>query len=89
MDFDSEFRPGGASGSLKHPAVTFVHVFFRFLALFLYLFAGWLSSSFIGLFVLVVLLLSIDFWAVKNITGRIMVRARGVDVDLHRNRYKV
>ena len=79
MDFDSEFDPLAASRRpLKHPVVTFSHLFFRFSALFLYLFGGWLSSSFIGLFVAIVLLLSLDFWTVKNITGRIMVRSRHV-----------
>ena len=73
MDFQSEFDPSAANRPLKHPVVTFSHLFFRFSALFLYLFGGFFSSSFIGLFVVIVLLLSLDFWTVKNITGRIMV----------------
>ncbi|XKL63900.1 hypothetical protein PGB90_006264 [Kerria lacca] len=61
---------------LTHPYVTFFHLIFRIAALFIYLFGGWFSSSFIGSFVIIVLLLSCDFWAVKNITGRIMVGLR-------------
>jgi len=37
---------------------------------------GWFSNSFIASFVTVVLLLSMDFWTVKNITGRLMVGLR-------------
>ena len=48
--------------------------FFRVAALFVYIFGAYFSSSFIGIFVCVVLLLSLDFWTVKNVTGRIMVR---------------
>lgn len=36
----------------------------------------WFSESFIASFVAVVLLLSMDFWTVKNITGRLMVGLR-------------
>lgn len=69
-DFDANPRP------FKNPAVTFFHLFFRFSALFLYLFGSFFSSSYIGIFVPVSLLLSLDFWTVKNITGRIMVGLR-------------
>lgn len=37
---------------------------------------GWFSNSFIASFVTVILLLSMDFWTVKNITGRLMVGLR-------------
>lgn len=36
----------------------------------------WFSNSFIASFVFIVLLLSMDFWTVKNITGRLMVGLR-------------
>ena len=41
-----------------------------------YLLCGWFSDSFIGSFVAIILLLSMDFWTVKNITGRIMAGLR-------------
>jgi len=41
-----------------------------------YLLCGWYSDSFIGSFVAIILLLSLDFWTVKNITGRFMVGLR-------------
>ena len=56
----------------------FFHLLFRSAALFIYLFGSYFTSSFIGIFVFVVLFHSIDFWTVKNITGRIMVRKSGI-----------
>jgi len=61
---------------IKHPVVTFFHLLFRTLALIAYLLCGWFSDSFIGSFVAIILLLSLDFWTVKNITGRIMAGLR-------------
>ena len=61
---------------LKNPVVTFFHLIFRSLALIVYLLCGWFSDSFIASFVTIILLLSLDFWTVKNITGRFMVGLR-------------
>lgn len=71
MEFESDFGTEH-NKSLKRPWVAFFHFFFRISALIVYLF-GTFSSSFIGVFVTVVLLLSLDFWTVKNVSGRIMV----------------
>ena len=57
---------------LKHPVITFFHLIFRSLALLVYLLCGWYSNSFIGSFVSIILLLSLDFWTVKNITGKLV-----------------
>ena len=62
--------------SSRHPYVTFFHVFFRSLAIVFYLFSTIFTDSFITSFVFIVLLLSADFWTVKNITGRILVGLR-------------
>ncbi|XP_060841931.1 uncharacterized Golgi apparatus membrane protein-like protein CG5021 isoform X2 [Rhopalosiphum padi] len=64
------------STKLPHPYVTFFHLFFRFSAVVIYFFGRLFTESFITLFVLIILLLSMDFWIVKNITGRIMVGLR-------------
>ncbi|KAK9502834.1 hypothetical protein O3M35_011531 [Rhynocoris fuscipes] len=61
---------------LPHPYVTLCHIGFRSAALLWYLLCGIFSDSFITNFVLIVLLLSLDFWTVKNITGRLMVGLR-------------
>ncbi|KAJ8914426.1 hypothetical protein NQ315_017522 [Exocentrus adspersus] len=42
----------------------------------IYMLCGWFSDSFIASFVTVILFLSMDFWTVKNITGRLMVGLR-------------
>ena len=43
---------------------------------------GWFSDGFIGSFVAIILLLSLDFWTVKNITGRIMAGLRDRDFPI-------
>lgn len=60
----------------RHPYVTLFHLAFRIAAIVVYMLCGWFSNSFIASFVTVVLLLSMDFWTVKNITGRLMVGLR-------------
>lgn len=60
----------------SHPYVTFFHLFFRGMAVFTYVFCSWFIDSFITSFVFVILLLSADFWTVKNITGRLLVGLR-------------
>ena len=64
---------------LKHPVITFFHLIFRSLALLVYLLCGWYSNSFIGSFVSIILLLSLDFWTVKNITGKL----DQISIDIH------
>ncbi|CAK9796710.1 Uncharacterized Golgi apparatus membrane protein-like protein CG5021 [Anthophora plagiata] len=71
-----EDETGPNSNKLKHPYVTMFHLAFRVAAIVAYMLCGWFSNSFITSFVVVVLLLSMDFWTVKNITGRLMVGLR-------------
>ena len=52
------------------------HLAFRILAIVVYLLCGWFSNSFVTSFVIIVVLLSIDFWTVKNISGRLLVGLR-------------
>ncbi|XP_059549136.1 Golgi apparatus membrane protein TVP23 homolog A isoform X2 [Myotis daubentonii] len=59
-----------------HPVATFFHLFFRVSAIVTYVGCDWFSRSFVGCFVTVLLLLSFDFWSVKNVTGRLMVGLR-------------
>ncbi|CAG0889293.1 unnamed protein product [Cyprideis torosa] len=61
---------------IRHPVVVGFHLGFRISALVMYLLCGWFVSSFITSFVLIVLLLSADFWTVKNVTGRLLVGLR-------------
>ncbi|XP_061087590.1 Golgi apparatus membrane protein TVP23 homolog B-like isoform X1 [Conger conger] len=72
---DDEARKPKKS-KIKHPLACFFHLFFRVSAVLAYLLCEVLSSSFIGCMVTIILLLSSDFWTVKNITGRLMVGLR-------------
>jgi len=45
-------------------------------ALLTYLFCSWITTDFIVGFLLVLLFLSLDFWTVKNVTGRLLVGLR-------------
>lgn len=49
---------------------------FRTLAILLYLFSTLFYSSFITIFVVIIICLSMDFWTVKNVTGRLLVGLR-------------
>ncbi|GAB5583076.1 Golgi apparatus membrane protein TVP23 homolog A [Prionailurus iriomotensis] len=60
----------------RHPLATFFHLFFRVSAIVTYVCCDWFSRSFVGCFVTVLLLLSFDFWSVKNVTGRLLVGLR-------------
>eukprot|EP00112_Aurelia_sp_Birch-Aquarium-sp1_P010048 Seg2166.3 transcript_id=Seg2166.3/GoldUCD/mRNA.D3Y31 product="Golgi apparatus membrane protein TVP23 B" protein_id=Seg2166.3/GoldUCD/D3Y31 len=75
LNFDEEEQQQKKS-KFKHPVAAFFHLLFRILALVAYLICGLFSDSFITSFVIIVLLLSFDFWTVKNITGRILVGLR-------------
>ncbi|XP_029170286.1 uncharacterized Golgi apparatus membrane protein-like protein CG5021 isoform X1 [Nylanderia fulva] len=76
ITFGEEEETGQNANKLKHPYVTLFHLAFRIAAIVVYMLCGWFSNSFIASFVTVVLLLSMDFWTVKNITGRLMVGLR-------------
>jgi hypothetical protein len=72
--------------SSAHPVTCIFHVLFKGLAIMTYLFGGLAEHSFnfITVTVCCILLLAIDFWVVKNITGRLLVGLRWwaqVDLD--------
>ena len=67
------------SNFLKHahnPGIVFFTIFFKGLAIFLFLFLGIFGISDSSIFIIVVLLNSLDFWFVKNIAGRVLVGLR-------------
>ncbi|XP_005794733.1 Golgi apparatus membrane protein TVP23 homolog B-like [Xiphophorus maculatus] len=75
--FDAEEDTGKRSKkNIKHPVASFFHLFFRVSATLVYLLCELVSGSFIASMVTIILLLSCDFWTVKNITGRLMVGLR-------------
>jgi len=62
--------------NIRHPVAMFFHVVFRLLAVITYLLCGLFSNGFIINFVIIIVLLSMEFWTVKNITGRLLVGLR-------------
>ncbi|XP_073070844.1 Golgi apparatus membrane protein TVP23 homolog A isoform X2 [Manis javanica] len=76
LDFGNEEELALQKAKIRHPSATFFHLFFRVSAIVTYVSCDWFSRSFVGCFVTVLLLLSLDFWSVKNVTGRLMVGLR-------------
>eukprot|EP00040_Diaphanoeca_grandis_P027071 m.153066 g.153066 ORF g.153066 m.153066 type:complete len:214 (-) comp30826_c1_seq1:124-765(-) len=67
---------GTSKANYNHPKTVFFHLFFRTLAVLSYLFCRLWSDSFVMDFVVIILLLSCDFWTVKNVSGRLLVGLR-------------
>jgi len=59
-----------------HPFAAMFHVSFKILAVVWYVLANIIGAGFITDFVVLVCLLSADFWVVKNVSGRLLVGLR-------------
>jgi Fe2+ transport system protein B len=59
-----------------HPIALIFLYLFRSLAIATYLLCGFFSKSYVLSTVLVVVLLSADFWTVRNVSGRVLVGLR-------------
>eukprot|EP00049_Salpingoeca_infusionum_P006354 m.105609 g.105609 ORF g.105609 m.105609 type:complete len:184 (+) comp13282_c0_seq4:16-567(+) len=59
-----------------HPSVVAFHMAFRVGAVLAYIFCTLFSDSFVLNFVTIILLMSFDFWTVKNVSGRKLVGLR-------------
>nr|XP_059867614.1 Golgi apparatus membrane protein TVP23 homolog B-like [Delphinus delphis] len=73
FDAEEETTSRPEKSKISHPVASFLHLFFRVSAIIVYVPCEWFSTSFIACMVTVIWLLSCDFWAVKNVTGRLMV----------------
>ena len=73
---DSPGRGNSRNKRFKHPMAALFHVLFKSLAILFYLFGGIFGQNFISTFVSVILLISMDFWVVKNVTGRLLAGLR-------------
>lgn len=76
FDAEEDVAKKSKGTKIKHPVASFFHLFFRVSAILVYLLCEIVSSSLITCMVTIILLLSCDFWTVKNITGRLMVGLR-------------
>lgn len=61
-----------------HPITCIFHILFKVVAILIYLMGGVFekSTNFVTITVLCVISLSMDFWTVKNVTGRLLVGLR-------------
>jgi len=66
----------GQNARISHPFLLLFHITIRCACVLVYLLCGWFSDSFVSSFLSVVVLLSIDFWTVKNVSGRVLVGLR-------------
>ena len=65
----------------SHPGVATLHVILKLLIVFLYLVLPLITSPF-NVLLFVVILGAIDFWIVKNVSGRLLVGLRWwIDFD--------
>jgi len=64
------------TGHCRHPLAVFFHLIFRILGIITCLLCILFNSGFIVSFVAIIILLSLDFWTVKNVTGRLLVGLR-------------
>ncbi|KAM3608546.1 uncharacterized protein V6R79_000797 [Siganus canaliculatus] len=77
LDFAADRQERARSSAvIRHPFASFFHLFFRVVAIVAYLLFDWISENFASCFVLIITLLSFDFWSVKNVTGRLLVGLR-------------
>ncbi|GFY89077.1 hypothetical protein Acr_06g0010170 [Actinidia rufa] len=65
-----------AGENYAHPKICFFHVLFKAAALAFYILSALFVDSFVIIFVITVLLAALDFWVVKNVSGRILVGLR-------------
>ncbi|CAA3018038.1 Golgi apparatus membrane ECHIDNA [Olea europaea subsp. europaea] len=65
-----------AGENYAHPWICFFHVVFKAAALAFYMLSAFFVDNFVIIFVVTVLLSALDFWVVKNVSGRILVGLR-------------
>ncbi|CAG9464327.1 unnamed protein product [Pedinophyceae sp. YPF-701] len=59
-----------------HPVTAFFHIAFKASAIAYYILSSFFGQGFVTDFVVCVVLLSLDFWVVKNVSGRLLVGLR-------------
>ncbi|PNW72080.1 hypothetical protein CHLRE_16g683250v5 [Chlamydomonas reinhardtii] len=68
--------PGAGPPAPSHNIAVFFHGFFKVVAIVWYWICTIVSNSFVVNFVVCIVLLALDFWVTKNITGRLLVGLR-------------
>lgn len=75
---DQQQQPQLGGGGYKgaHPIAALFQIIFKLGAILTYVLGTTFGATYVAVFISVVLLLSADFWAVKNVTGRLLVSLR-------------
>jgi len=73
---DAESGISGIFRQSAHPLALFFLYFFRIAAIAVYILCGWFTSNYVLSTVLVVVLLAVDFWNCRNVSGRTLVGLR-------------
>ncbi|MCL7041174.1 hypothetical protein MKW94_016017 [Papaver nudicaule] len=73
---DVDLLVEAAVENYANPKTCFFHVLFKAGALAFYILSALFFNSFVIIFVVTVLLAALDFWVVKNVSGRILVGLR-------------
>jgi len=73
---DAESGIPGIFRQSAHPLALFFLYFFRIAAIAVYILCGWFTSNYVLSTVLVVVLLAVDFWNCRNVSGRTLVGLR-------------
>ena len=61
----------------RHPFALFFHLLFRVSAIVVYVVTKFVyNDEYMEVFIVIILLLAMDFWVVKNVTGRLVVGLR-------------
>jgi hypothetical protein len=73
---DAESGIAGIFRQSAHPVALFFLFCFRTLAIVVYIPVSWVLKNYVLSTVLVVILLAMDFWTVRNVAGRVLVGLR-------------
>ncbi|TFK40981.1 Golgi apparatus membrane protein TVP23 [Crucibulum laeve] len=73
---DAESGIAGIFRQSAHPLALFFLFFFRIAAIAVYILCGWFTDNYVLSTVAVVVLLAMDFWNCRNVSGRTLVGLR-------------
>lgn len=60
----------------SHPVILAIHLLFKILPVIIYVLGSWIIDRFILNFLLCIVFLAMDFWWMKNISGRLLIGLR-------------
>ncbi|KAJ8520946.1 hypothetical protein ONZ45_g2338 [Pleurotus djamor] len=74
---DAESGIAGIFRQSAHPLALFFLFIFRITAIVVYIMCGWVTDNYVLSTVVVVVLLAMDFWNCRNVSGRTLVDEDG------------